>query len=143
MLNRRDLSTVSLHPLGKPTIYFYPLFPIFNLLIISAKTFPLISWQLNFSNSLSNLVSCLWKSKPSLSSRPLLPMCMWTPSKNSSRLVERVGSSPKQFSFFLCLLILLGQMLDSVIYSTLDPIKKTLPSFDEQSWLQTTARSSP
>lgn len=59
MLNRRDLSTISLHPLGKPTIYFYPLFLIFNLFIINAKTFSLISWQLNFSNSLSNLVSCL------------------------------------------------------------------------------------
>lgn len=84
-----------------------------------------------------------WKSKPTLSTRPLLPVCMWTPSKNSSRLVEHVGSSPKQLNFFMCQLILLGQMLGSVVYSTLDPIKKTLPSFGEQSWLQTTARSSP
>lgn len=59
MLSRKDLSTVGLHPLGKPAIYYYLLFPIFNLFLINAKTFPLISRQLNFSNSLSNLVKCL------------------------------------------------------------------------------------
>lgn len=59
MLSRKDLSTVGLHPLGKTAVYYYLLFPIFNLFLINAKTFPLISQQLNFFNSLPNLVKRL------------------------------------------------------------------------------------
>lgn len=43
----------------------------------------------------------------------------------------------------MCQLILLGQMLDLVKYSTLEHIKKLPPSLGKQSWLQTTVSSSP
>ena len=93
--------------------------------------------------AVQTLSNAFWKSKPTVSTRSLLPMCLLTPSKNSSRLVKHVGSSPKKSDLSMCQLILLGQMLGLVAYSALDHIKKPLPSLGEQSWLQTTVSSSP
>lgn len=68
------------------------------------------------------------KSKPTASSRSLLPICLETPSKSSSRLGKRLGSSPKNSDFSMCQVLLLGQMLGLGDYRALDPIKKPLPS---------------
>lgn len=75
------------------------------------------------------LSDAIRKSKPTVSSRSLLPMCLGAPSKSSSRLGKRLGSSPKNSNLSMCQVLLLGQMLGLGDQRALDPIKKPLPSW--------------
>lgn len=105
MLSRKDLSTAGLPPLGKRAVHFlFCTFFCFN----QCTDLPFYITSVRAFQTLSDAFR---KSKPTASSRSLLPICLETPSKSSSRLGKRLGSSPKNSDFSMCQVLLLGQML--------------------------------
>lgn len=103
-------------------------FPILNFFFCFNQCTDLSSYILSVK-AFQTLSDAIRKSKPSVSSRSVLPMCLGTPSKSSSRLGKLLGSSPKSSDLSMCQVLLLGQMLALGDQRALDPIKKPLPSW--------------